>query len=191
MISPSVSASEQAVRTVVGLAQLAGARPMFMDPDEHDSYAAAVSHLPLVLASALFSTAFGSAAWPELAQLASSGFRDTTRLASGSPEMAHDIMATNRENVLHWLDRFSDELASFRETVARGSDEELLDVFRRSALERDNFVINGPPKRDTPAEPAEKISISDMLFGSKIAGAMRKQQETLRQMEERQKDDRR
>jgi prephenate dehydrogenase len=162
-----------------------------MDADEHDSYVAAVSHLPLVLASALFSTAFGSAAWPELAQLASSGFRDTTRLASSSPEMAHDIMATNRENVLHWLDRFSEELARYRNVVAQGGDDELLDAFRRAALERDNFMINGAPARESAAEPAERMSISDMLLGTKIAGAMRKQQETLRQMEEKQKDPRR
>jgi hypothetical protein len=75
--------------------------------------------------------------------------------------------------------------------VAQGGDDELLDAFRRAALERDNFMINGAPARESAAEPAERMSISDMLLGTKIAGAMRKQQETLRQMEEKQKDPRR
>jgi len=184
VIAPSADASEGAVATVIGLAQLAGAVPMFMDAGEHDSYVAAISHLPLLLSSALFSVAFSSAAWPELAQLASSGFRDTTRLASGSPEMAHDIMLTNRDNVLHWLDRYIDELRRYREIIARGESKDVIEAFTRPQMERDNFVQSGPPKRDV-APPMETISISDMLFGTKVKEFMRKQEQVLRDMESR------
>ncbi len=104
-IVPSVHAKETAVNTIIGLAQLTGATPVFMDAEEHDSYVAAVSHLPLVVSTALFSLVHDSAAWAEMAQLASSGFRDVTRLASGSPEMSEDICDTNAGNILHWLDR--------------------------------------------------------------------------------------
>ncbi len=185
VVAPSVSADEASVQTVVGLAQLTGARPVFMDPEEHDSYVAAISHVPLVLSSALFSMAFGSAAWPELAALASSGFRDTTRLASSSPEMAHDIVNTNRENLLHWLDRFADELQRFRATIASAEGAAVLEAFARAQLERDNYVLNGAPRRDIGAEPAEKLNFADLLLGSKLAGMMRKQEETIRQAEAR------
>ncbi len=191
VVCPSVRADDAAVRTVVGLAQLLGAQPIFMDPHEHDSYVAAVSHLPLVLSSALFSVAFGSAAWPELAQLASSGFRDTTRLASGSPEMAHDIVQTNRENLVHWIDRFEAELERFKELIQTAETEQLLELFARPQLERDNYMMNGAPDRQAAGEPVETISFSDMLLGSKIAGAMRKQQEMLRTAESRVDDKRR
>ncbi|MBF6600682.1 MAG: prephenate dehydrogenase/arogenate dehydrogenase family protein [Dehalococcoidia bacterium] len=184
VISPSVTADEASVQTIVGLAQLAGARPVFMDAEEHDSYVAAISHLPLVVSSALFSTAFGSAAWPELAALASSGFRDTTRLASGSPEMAHDIIATNRANLLHWLDRFQDELMRFRDVIGSAEGERVIEAFARGQLERDNYMTNGPPQRDV-GEPMERISFADMLLGSKIAGMMRKQEEAIRAAEAR------
>ena len=90
---------------------------MLIDAEEHDSYLAAVSHLPLVLSTALFSLASRSQAWPELAAFAGPGFRDTTRLASSSPDMSHDISLTNRENLLHWLDRFGEELARFRKLI--------------------------------------------------------------------------
>ena len=184
VIAPSVSASEAAVNTVVGLAQLTGATPIFMDPDEHDSYVAAISHLPLLLSSALFSVAHGSAAWPELAQLASSGFRDTTRLASGSPEMAHDIVLTNRDNVIHWLDRFIDELRRFRGIVAGGASEEVIEAFTKAQLERDNYMVNGPPQREA-GEPIPKISLGDMIVGSKVMDYMRKQQEIIKAAEAR------
>ena len=49
-------------------------------------------------------------AWPELAGMSGPGFKDLTRLASGEPEMSHDIFLTNRENVLHWLNRYIGEL---------------------------------------------------------------------------------
>jgi prephenate dehydrogenase len=184
VIVPSVTASESAVNTVVGLAQAAGATPLFMDADEHDSYVAAISHLPLLLASALFSVASRSAAWPELAQLASSGFHDTTRLASGSPEMAHDIMLTNRDNVVHWLDRFIDELQRFRAIVAEGASEPVFEAFTKAQMDRDAFLAAGPPKRDV-GEPVEKISLSEMLLGSAVSGYMKKQQEIIKTMEER------
>jgi prephenate dehydrogenase len=180
-----VDASEESMRTVLGLVQLCGATPVYMDAEEHDSYVAAISHLPLALASTLFSVVFGSAAWPELAQLASSGFRDTTRLASGSPEMAHDIMMSNRENVLHWIDRFQEELTRFREAIATGESKFVLETFARPQIERDNYVINGPPRRDVSSQPAERISLSDMLLGTKIAGMLRKQEEILREKEGR------
>lgn len=184
VISPSITAEEASVQTIVGLAQLLGARPVFMDAEEHDSYVAAISHLPLVVSSALFSTAFASAAWPELAQLASSGFRDTTRLASGSPEMAHDIIATNRQNLLHWIDRFEQELDRFREVIKSEEGERVVEAFARAQLERDNYMTNGAPRRDV-GEPMEKISFADLLLGSKIAGMMRKQEEAIRAAEVR------
>ena len=185
VISPSVDAPESAIHTVVGLAQLTGAEPLFMDAQEHDAYVAAVSHLPLTLAAALFSVTNGSAAWPELASLASSGFRDTTRLASGSPEMAHDIVQTNRENVLHWLDRMQAELTRFRSVIEQGDSKKIAETFGRPQLERDNYMVNGPPRRETSGDPMPKISIGDFLLGTRVADYMRKQEEMIRASEDR------
>ena len=53
-IVPSPDATESAVKLVAGLVHLIGAQPLFIDAHEHDRYVAAVSHLPLVLSSALF-----------------------------------------------------------------------------------------------------------------------------------------
>jgi prephenate dehydrogenase len=187
VIVPSIEASETALKTVLSVIQVCGAQPVFMDAAEHDSYVAAISHLPLTLASALFSMAFGSAAWPELASLASSGFRDTSRLASGSPEMARDIVMTNRDNLLHWIDRFQEELTRFREIVAAGQSQPVLEAFTRAQLERDNFMLNGAPSREVSSGPVEKISLSDMLLGTAISGYLRKQQDVVKDLESREK----
>jgi prephenate dehydrogenase len=186
VIAPSVSAGEGAVQTVVGIAQLTGARTLLMDPLEHDSYVAAISHLPLVLSAVLFSTAFGSAAWPEIAQLASSGFRDATRLASGPAAMAEGIVATNRDNVLHWMDRFDQELDRFRELFRNAQPGAIREAFEHIREERETFIERGAPGRSMEA-PKPTMGFTDMIFGTKIADAMRRSEQIIRDMEAREK----
>lgn len=73
-----------------------GAQIVITTAKEHDEAAALISHTPLVLAQALFMTADDN----ELAKkLASSGFRDMTRLALSSEEMACDMVKINHENI--------------------------------------------------------------------------------------------
>ena len=73
-----------------------GAKIVVTTPKEHDEAAALISHMPLVLSQALFMTADDN----ELAKkLASSGFRDMTRLALSSEEMACDMVKINHENI--------------------------------------------------------------------------------------------
>ena len=177
-ICPSVDASEAAVKSVVGLAQLIGAEPMFLDAAEHDIYAAAVSHLPLMVASALFNLLRTSPSWSDMSLLASSGLKDTTRLASGDPRMAHDIWVTNREALIHWLERMEGELHRFRDILQDSRDEELLETFAKTQIEREALVKN-PPKRATEKGDAVRQggdAVMDMLIGKMMADQLRKAQ---------------
>jgi prephenate dehydrogenase len=172
-IVPSVHASETAVNTVVGLAEMVGAMPVFLDAEEHDSYVAAVSHLPLVVSTALLSLVHDSAAWPEMAQLASSGFRDLTRLASGSPEMSEDICRTNEDNVVHWIDRMISELRRYRELIKGDDDDALFEAFARAKRDRDAFLL-GPIKPRRPEKSDQGgIGMGDLLLGRWAASRTR------------------
>jgi prephenate dehydrogenase len=121
-VSPSVSASEEAVRTVLGLVAAAGAEPFFIDPEEHDAFVAGVSHLPFVLSAALMNAVSRDASWRDMKTLTAGGFRDTTRLAAGSPAMHRDILLTNRDAVTRWIDAVVGTLGELRQTLA--SDDE-------------------------------------------------------------------
>ena len=143
---PAVNAHGDAVRAVAGMVTLVGAEPLYMDPKEHDQYAAAVSHLPLLLSAALFSLLRDSPAWDDLAPMASSGFRDVTRLASGDPRMSHDIFLTNRDAAVHWLDRMVEELQRYR-GLLQGDTEELLESFAKAQIDRDSFLAEPHPRR--------------------------------------------
>ncbi len=163
-ITPSVRAPEQAVRTVENLVAAVGAHPVPIDAEEHDAYLAAVSHLPLLAATALFSLASESQAWPDLAALAGPGFRDMTRLASTSPDLSHDLCLTNRDNLLHWLDRFDEELRRIRRLIEdENEQEELLKTFATAQAARDAFT-QAPPARPGPETEVEKVSAGERML---------------------------
>jgi len=187
-IIPAPDASEGAVRVVTGIVQLIDARPLFIGAEEHDRYVAAVSHLPLVLSSVLFTLVRSSPAWPELAGLASSGFRDATRLASTDAELSHDICLTNRESVLHWLDRVVEELGRYRELLQQGREEELFKTLARAQLDRDTYVAAGPPVRE-PVAAAELLTsgeqLAALLVGERLVRRVKDMGKLLEKKQER------
>jgi hypothetical protein len=150
-----------------------GAKSFFLDAAEHDSYAAAISHIPLVASIALFNLAKNSVAWPELASMTGPAFRDLTRLASGEPEMAHDIFLTNRSNVRHWLDRYIEQLqglAALIEDEEEGGSETLFKSLDETQKERDNYN-ESPPNREELG-PDLDIPSSGEAFMSMMAGTL-------------------
>ncbi|MQC18496.1 MAG: prephenate dehydrogenase/arogenate dehydrogenase family protein, partial [Chloroflexi bacterium] len=128
VVVPSVHAGEDAIRIVTNMAEYLGANTMVMDAEEHDAYVAAISHMPMVAATALFSLGRSSEAWPELSLLAAGGFKDMTRLAATDADMAYDIVVTNRENIAHWIDRYVAALVEFRRRLMDMEGED--DLYR-------------------------------------------------------------
>jgi len=186
-VCPAVDASDAAVKSVLGLARLAGSDPIFMDAEEHDIYAAAVSHLPLVISTALFSMLRSSPAWTDLGMMASSGFRDVTRLASGDPAMSHGIWVTNREAVIHWLERMTDELGRFRDMLKDAQDEALLETFFKAQADREVF-LREPPKRREEAAVAN-VDSNQALMSMLVGGMMAKQIQRGKELSEPKRED--
>jgi len=187
-VIPAPEASEGAVGVVTGIVQLVGAQPFFIGAEEHDRYVAAVSHLPLVLSTALFTLVRGSPAWPELSSLASSGFLGATRLASTDAELSHDICLTNREAVLHWLDRMVEELGRYRELLQEGQEEELFKAFARAQLDRDAYVTAGPPVREPVAAeelPTSGEQLAALLVGQRLVRRVKEIGKLLEEKQER------
>jgi prephenate dehydrogenase len=166
-----------AVSAVENVAKAVGAEPLFLDAEEHDSYAAAISHTPLVASIALFNLARSSTAWPELATMAGPGFRDITRLASGEPAMAHDICLTNRENILHWIDRYVTELKRLAAFVEESEPEALYRLLVETQMERDNFLV-GPPKRDQDTKSDVSLPTPSEAFMDSMVGGYWRQRAT-------------
>ncbi len=136
---PGRSATKEAIDKVEGLVRQIGAKPLFIDASKHDMLVAAVSHLPIVISSALVSMTTKSPLWNDMSKLAATGYRDLTRLASGSPEMSGDICRTNSEFILRWIDEYIEELEKFRHLISEGS-EELDEAFLQARERREGWL---------------------------------------------------
>jgi prephenate dehydrogenase len=138
-IVPGHGASETAVQTIVDLAHRVGARHVFMNASEHDRFVAGISHLPLILASALVMATTNSPHWSKMSEVASTGYQGATRLASQHPRMNRDICLTNGENIVSWIDEFTRELQRFRSLIAEG-DLGLEQAFDRARQARNAWI---------------------------------------------------
>ncbi len=115
---PSPSALPDDAGLVRSLATACGALPMELGAGDHDRLVAAISHMPLVVAAALAETVTSNDAWAAASVLAAGGWRDSTRVARGDPDLGAGIAALNRDELLVWLDRFAVVLAGWRSDLA-------------------------------------------------------------------------
>ena len=88
--------SSEAVKPLLEVIDRVGAKPVFATAGEHDRAAAMISHMPMVIAQALMLSAKDN---PLALEMASSGFRDMTRLALSNEEMACDMVNMNHKNI--------------------------------------------------------------------------------------------
>ncbi len=140
-------------QAVLDLVAALGARPLITDAAAHDRAVALISHLPLAVAATLSQSALSSAGpdgpalqlgrsdEPDLAwKLAAGGFRDTTRVASGSPEMAAGICLANRDSVLEALRAFRRHLDDLERSISESRPADTLNYFTEAKLRRDTWV---------------------------------------------------
>ena len=100
---------------VMQLALDCGAIVVPAKSDEHDAAAAAISHLPHLLAESLAATA-GEV--PLAFALAAGSFRDGTRVAATAPDLVRAMCEANAEQLLPALDRAIDMLKKSRTSLA-------------------------------------------------------------------------
>jgi prephenate dehydrogenase len=128
VITPTEHTRPAAVTEVRGFWQSLGANVRTMKPGDHDAALAITSHLPHIVAVAL------AAATPtELLPLTASGWRDTTRVAGGDPELWQAIFTANREPVLEAIDQMDQALDSLRESLEQGDNESLRSILETAA----------------------------------------------------------
>lgn len=116
ILTPLERTSSRAQTLCLDLIRAIGARPLILEPERHDRLVALASHLPYLVALALVQTAQtceDDALW----HIASSGFRDTSRLAASDLTMMTDILLTNRATVLQTLRQYRAELDDLLTTV--------------------------------------------------------------------------
>ncbi len=105
--------------------------------DEHDAAAAAISHLPHLLAEALAATA-GEV--PLAFALGAGSFRDGTRVAGTTPDLVRAMCEANADQLVPTLDHALELLRHARTSlVERGSVAELVDAGHAARVRFENF----------------------------------------------------
>lgn len=130
------AATEAALARVQWLWDTLRARAFYMSAEEHDRKVAAISHLPHAVAALLLQNALAEQAF----DVASSGLADTTRVASGDPELWADIFLLNSTAVMSSLRPFGEQLERLGQLIAQGDRAGLVALLRSSKESRDVWL---------------------------------------------------
>lgn len=145
VLTPSPSASEAHLAKLTDLVRGIGSIPMTMAPDIHDEATAAISHVPHILASTMVSAVQSlDRENGYMYTLAAGGFKDLTRIASGSPEMWASICLANKDAILSAMDATMGVFRGFRNDVAAMDGARLFDAFKDAKVYRDSFSDQKP-----------------------------------------------
>ncbi len=139
VVCPSDQNTDAAEKTVVELWKAAGSEVVEMSPAAHDAMLASTSHLPHMIAAALARSVANGAPGGK-ADFCGTGFKDTTRVASGSADMWVDIIDTNRAALEAELDRFHQELQGLIGILRSGNSDDIRQWLEEAASDRNDIL---------------------------------------------------
>lgn len=108
-----------------------GVRVVYLSPARHDRLISYVSHLPHIIALSLIQSVP-----PNSLYLASSGLRDTTRIAVSPDAVWRDILLTNAENALVALKRFAISLSRIKSAIMQKDAKRLERILKQAGSKR-------------------------------------------------------
>ncbi|MFH1287611.1 MAG: prephenate dehydrogenase [bacterium] len=143
ILTPVPQTDKKAVKIVKNLIADIGARIIQMSPSEHDKILALTSHLPHITAVGLVQL-LGPLEneRPLVKFLVGNGFKDTTRIAAGSPRVWIDICKTNKENLVAECNKFLNNISVIKNLLQKEDWEKLFVEFDKAKKLRES-ISNG------------------------------------------------
>ena len=145
-VTPGAHVDADAYQRLYGFLGAIGARPVAVDPEEHDRLMAVVSHLPHVLANVLMTQAGLHAGSRDALLSAGPSFRDLTRIAGSNRRVWTDIFLENRAALLAALATFQEGLQEVLEALAANDAARLDEAIGRAAEQRERMLAAGSLK---------------------------------------------
>ncbi|HEX8833717.1 MAG TPA: prephenate dehydrogenase/arogenate dehydrogenase family protein [Abditibacteriaceae bacterium] len=137
VLTPGANTPPPVVNQLLALIEGVGATPLLLNAPTHDALLAVTSHLPHITAAALVHLFSLAREESEVAQqLVAGGWRDSTRVAAGSPEMWRDICLANSAAITRGLDDLIGQLETVRALLTADNGDRLLDWFDRASVAR-------------------------------------------------------
>ena len=145
VVTPTKRSNRAALRKVEQFWKSVGSRLLSLTPQAHDELVSRSSHLVHLIASTLANYVLNPCHPKHQPALCANGFRDTTRIASGSPEMWRDIAVANRKQLRIALDDFVRQLQHVQAVLRRGRAVEITALFEAAKARRDRWCAQGIP----------------------------------------------
>jgi arogenate dehydrogenase (NADP+) len=143
VLTPTPTTPNSAVVLLEELLKELGAIIYHCTPQEHDRAVSWISHLPVMVSSSLIATCMDEVE-PQvlkLAQnLASSGFRDTSRVGGGNPELGVMMAKYNREALLKSLEVYCHNLDKLKDLIEQENWLDLAAKLEHTQAVRPDFV---------------------------------------------------
>lgn len=143
VLTPTAETPPAVTDTVKTLVQSLDCRLYQCTPAEHDRAVAWISHLPAMVSTALIAACLTESD-PQtlgLAQsLASSGFRDTSRVGGGNPELGRMMAEHNREALLRSLQGYQAQLSHMIDQIEQSDWEGLESLAHQTQQARPHFL---------------------------------------------------
>lgn len=143
VLTPLETTPATAVRVVEEIVRSLTSRIYFCRPEDHDRAVAWISHLPVLVSASLIEACMSETdpTVLELAQqLASSGFRDTSRVGGGNPELGVMMARYNRESLLRSLITYRHNLDELIQVIEREDWQTLETRLQETQSQRPPFV---------------------------------------------------
>jgi len=152
VLTPLSGTGPEALVQVREIVDRLGARMVQADPTAHDRAVALISHAPVFISAALVLMA--NQPNPEIRelaqQLASSGFRDTSRVGGGNPELGLFMAQYNRDGLLAALADYQIQLTRLSEAIQQENWALIGELLQQTQALRPTFL--DLPMLDTGAK---------------------------------------
>ncbi len=142
VITPTDKTPEISIQIVSALAQILGSKVYFCQPQEHDQAVAWISHAPVIISAsslACLEQETHSNVLKLAYQLASSGFRDTSRVGGGNPELGVMMAEYNPKAMLRSLYAYRNSLDDLIEIIEQENWTVLAEKLTQTQQARKQF----------------------------------------------------
>ncbi len=181
-ITPAGDTDPRAVNRLLELIKALQARPLFLDPLEHDGLQAGVADLPALIAVALLQATVDSPGWVEMRKVAGYDFAALTAPAMADPGGRFEAALLNRENLVRRLDMFLDALGRLRRWLVDADEESLKGAYESALGGRTRWVeeraeAGWGESLDLGDVPGIGEQIRRMLFGGTLRRQLHREDE--------------
>ncbi len=142
IVTPAEDSLETDTATVQNFWKTLGCRVMRLSPERHDEMVASISHFPHLLAALLVRSV--ECQNPAAFDLVGPGFRDTTRVAAGPPEMWTEILQANSSAVKKSAEAMIEKLRealTLLERLEQGDHSQMTELLRKAKNRRDSLKL--------------------------------------------------